>query len=935
MSQYGSIRKGSPQPGRRGFSIRTKIITLLLAPLVPLLIITVFAVATANAPVRNLTDAHTSVNAAGNPVSTVVAQLQNERALSVQHVSGPATKTPGATLTAARHATDTAVASLIAATTTKQFAAAATDSTKALLAKVRASLADLPNGRGAIDAGNNRYAVMTYYNGVIDQLFRLYRSIATLDDHRLAARAETVVAISRASEMWSREDSLIIGAVTGRSLSTRDYTEIVSAIAVQRQMYTSATAGLSAADAIRYRELTSTPKAKALRAMEDAIVARPSAVGDPLKIDGAAWQDDFNATFQSIQLLDGQLAQAAIQDMSDTASSRATRVGLVAIACILMLVALVFFSWRVARNLLRRVTRLRAEALTLALDRLPSVVERIRTGRAVDIATEAPPLAVDADELDQLSEAFTRVQRVAISAAVHEATLREGFNQVFLNIARRSQTLLHRQLALLDAMERRATDPEELEELFRIDHLATRMRRHAEDLVILAGSTPGRGWRSPVAVADVLRAAASEVEEYARVNVVVPPSLAVAGHSVNDIVHLLAELLENATLFSPPESQVTLSAQVVPNGLAIEVEDRGLGMQPEDIEQANDRLAAPPDFDPRNSSRLGLFVVAKLAERQGIQVTLRRSPYGGVTAVALIPTELVVSPDAPRTDTIDADVVSADEIDAPPPPGNRVMALAGGPSLPPRPRSRAETETGGRTADGLPIRIRQASVAHTRPDQSDEAATPAPSGMPADPAAPGAGAQAVGARTETTGAGTPAATAGAAASARSPEQMRSMLSSFQSAMARGRRDAANEFAGDAARPDPVMPGPMAPERAAQEPVGPEPPQPQPATAGSPPTQPVLTPDAAAVAGAITQQWTMPASPTVPAPRSTPENDELPPLPQRVGQHRDAAAAAAASSPSHAPAGTMAARNGDTDLAAHSAASDEQPPTSRGGGNDDN
>ena len=151
---------------------------------------------------------------------------------------------------------------------------------------------------------------------------------------------------------------------------------------------------------------------------------------------------------------------------------------------------------------------------------------------------------------------------------------------MFLNIARRSQTLLHRQLALLDAMERRTTDPDDLEELFRIDHLATRMRRHAEDLVILAGSTPGRGWRNPVPIADVLRAAASEVEEYARINVTGLPDLALAGRAVSDVVHLLAELLENATIFSPPDTQVTLAGQVVPNGFAIEIEDRGLGMTP-------------------------------------------------------------------------------------------------------------------------------------------------------------------------------------------------------------------------------------------------------------------------------------------------------------------------------------------------------------------
>ncbi len=246
--------------------------------------------------------------------------------------------------------------------------------------------------------------------------------------------------------------------------------------------------------------------------------------------------------------------------------------------------------------------------------------------------------------MGQLGDAFTRVQSTAIAAAVHEANLRHGFNQVFLNIARRSQTLLHRQLALLDGMERRTNDPDELEELFRVDHLATRMRRHAEDLVILAGSAPGRGWRNPVPVADVLRAAASEVEEYARIVAVGLPDIALAGRAVSDVVHLLAELLENATLFSPPDTQVSLSGQMVPNGFAIEIEDRGLGMTAGGDPRRERAARDAARVRPGPQRRLGLFVVARLAARHDIEVALRPSPYGGVTAVALIPSELVVHP---------------------------------------------------------------------------------------------------------------------------------------------------------------------------------------------------------------------------------------------------------------------------------------------------
>lgn len=755
MSQLGSIRIGPPPTTRRGFSIRSKIVVLLLAPLVPLLIMTIFTVGIANSPARSLGNAHTSVDSAGVPVGIVLSTLQAERALSVRLVSDKGHDHPQVTtqLAAARQATDGAMANLAKSTSTKDFVNVATSNTKSLLAKLSTEMTKLPEGRKLIDDSESRYTVMTFYNDFIDGTFRLYRSITSIDDHVLAGKADIVVSLAEADEMWSREDALVIGAMSAGVMTNRDYTEIVGAAANQRRMYAQVTSQLSSSDLNTYKQLVSTAKAKQLKSMEDALTSNADIIGQPLNIDPNAWQDNFNSTLESVQRLDSTLATRANNATSNAASSRTAQLWLITGLCILMLAVLIFFSWRAVRTLLRRVAQLRAEALTLALERLPSVVEKLRAGQSVDVEAEAPPLSIGTDELGQLSEAFTRVQHVAVASAVHEATLREGFNQVFLNIARRSQTLLHRQLALLDSMERRSTDPEELDALFRVDHLATRMRRHAEDLVILAGSNPGRGWRTPVAVADVLRAAASEVEEYARINVMVPPNLAVTGRAVNDLVHLLAELLENATLFSPPESQVTLSAQLVPNGFAIEVEDRGLGMTPEAIDEANARLAEPPDFDPAHSSRLGLFVVAKLAERQGINVALRRSAYGGVTAVALVPTELVVAPDSVRSDTIEGAVVPG-IIDSRPAAATRVMALAGAVNSGEQPEN---SEAASRTADGLPIRIRQASVARALPENVDNTLI-----------------------------------APKTALARSPAQMRTMLASFQDGMTMGRKAVANE-----------------------------------------------------------------------------------------------------------------------------------------------
>ena len=238
------------------------------------------------------------------------------------------------------------------------------------------------------------------------------------------------------------------------------------------------------------------------------------------------------------------------------------------------------------------------------------------------------------------------MQQTAVQSAIDEARLRRGISDVFRNLAGRSQSLLHRQLTLLDGMERRATEPDELEDLFRIDHLTTRMRRHAEGLIILSGEAPARGWRQPVPLVDVLRAAVAEVEDYTRIRVLCRTSAAVAGHAVADVIHLIAELAENATVFSPPNTPVRIQGDVVGRGFAVEIEDRGLGISAARLEEINANLANPPQFDLSGSDRLGLFIAGQLAQRHEIKITLRPSVYGGTTAIVLIPTALVVDEDA-------------------------------------------------------------------------------------------------------------------------------------------------------------------------------------------------------------------------------------------------------------------------------------------------
>ena len=277
-------------------------------------------------------------------------------------------------------------------------------------------------------------------------------------------------------------------------------------------------------------------------------------------------------------------------------------------------------------------------------EQLPQLLERLRSGETPASARQKPqsrPQPRNA-EIARALAAIGSLEQTAVGAAAREAGLRNGLRQVFVSLARRNQSLLQRQLRLIDALEHKAPDSAALADLFALDHLTTRMRRHAESLAILSGAAPGRSWTEPVPIIDVIRAAMAEVEDYRRVTVLTTSEDAVAAPAVADMIHLLAELVENATMFSPSGTRVEIRAERVANGFAVEVDDRGLGIEPAQLAEINQQLAEPPDFDLANADRLGLFVGAKLAARHGVRVSLRRSPYGGTTAIVLLPTSIIV-----------------------------------------------------------------------------------------------------------------------------------------------------------------------------------------------------------------------------------------------------------------------------------------------------
>ena len=346
------------------------------------------------------------------------------------------------------------------------------------------------------------------------------------------------------------------------------------------------------------------------------------------------------------------LQSAAMVHGTGTVHDRAvTSVILETVVILLVLALVVWATALVGRSMVRPLRRLQASALDVAARRLPAAVQQIsETGEA---PPDPEPIDVGStDEIGAVARAFDQVHREALRLAANEAALRGNVNAIFVNLSRRSQSLVQRQIRLIDDLEQGEQDPERLSSLFQMDHLATRMRRNSENLLVLAGHEESRRWNEPLALVDVLRASLSEIEHYERVTLDVQPGIVVRGQVVSDVVHLTAELVENATSFSAVETPVTIAGHLLSSGGALlEITDQGVGMGAEEMAHANWRLDNPPVVDVAISRRMGLFVVARLAGRHGIRVRLRSADPMGLIALVWLPDEAITrqAPDAPLT----------------------------------------------------------------------------------------------------------------------------------------------------------------------------------------------------------------------------------------------------------------------------------------------
>jgi signal transduction histidine kinase len=592
--------------------------------------------------------------------------IQNESVVSSWYVAGNGD--PSGALRTARTRTDAAVRDFRA--DEQAFAAAGMSAAAvASLDATNRGLDNIPDMRGQVDAlSADAAATRDFYLAVDGHLLdfgeRVARDLASSD---VSASLTRVYALERAQHELAREASVYIAVLA--SGVPQDFSEWVGAqtsAARSQQMFTNTA---TADELLAYQAVMgSKPASAALPAAFPTAVVAPAAYY-------AQYQQQTRKLDRAVNAVERVVNDASSAQAS--AALRETRLyGGAAVFAMLLTLMLI---WFVSRAVVDPVRRLTAAAREMSQRQLPALVESLRTGGDIGDVQPTRFEVTSEDEIGELAQAFNDVEAVTIEVA-HEQSrlLRKGMADLFVNLARRNQSLLERQLELLDELERNEHDPAALDALFKLDHMATRMRRNAESLLVLSGAEQPRQWQQPIALLDVVRAAAAEIADFPRVELVgIDDALAVSGRAVSDVAHLVAELLENATSFSPPDSAVVVSGAVTASGFVLAVTDQGIGMPSDRIVEANRLLANPPLVGLALSRALGLHVVGSLAARHGITVELRPGAPMGLVALVTLPTGVLEPRAVPAPPVPPPNPVYAPEVDAegePAPLGARRVA---------------------------------------------------------------------------------------------------------------------------------------------------------------------------------------------------------------------------------------------------------------------
>ncbi|WP_165914819.1 sensor histidine kinase [Nocardia alba] len=582
------------------------------------------------------------------PAVQMVQAFQEERRLSVLHIAGE--PTGGGSLIAARQRSNGALGDVKTKgqEASRMRADFATD-----IAGYDKLYALLPDLRAQIDSRKLPVEiVVATFGSIIDVIVA-----ASVLAARAAPSSDVSIelfkgiAVLRASEALSRANALatVADTITGEQFiafaaavgEQRSETAFATAILQDRQLGELQAIVAGSAWALLSRHQQETLLAGPAESAPGRSGARSTAATVRAEVQAAAVQ----AGSELAVLWEAQTRRAqaiAVRDADRTARDSLLGGLAVLAAAVLGFLAVVL----VANRLIGRMRQLRAQTLALSDEHLPEAMRRLDAGEDLDIDAELERLQFGTDEIGQVADAFNRAHGAAVTAAVAEAKLRAGVNTVFVNMAQRSQSIVQHQLELLDPAEQNERDPARLDLLFKLDHLATRGRRNAENLIILGGGQPGRRWRNPVPLNDIARGSVAESLDYRRIAVHRLPQVFVVGAVVADLIHVLAELMDNATAFSRRQTQVEVTGRIVGNGAVLEIIDQGSGMNDDELAARNALLAEPASFSLETlaeNGRLGLFVIASLAARHQISVQLRESAYGGIHALVLIPSRYLTN----------------------------------------------------------------------------------------------------------------------------------------------------------------------------------------------------------------------------------------------------------------------------------------------------
>lgn len=643
--------------GRRGTSAETSIRSRLTwAVAIPWIVVGVLWVVGCSLFAINAVSTQqvsSSVRQMSLPAVTALNEVQRERMLSLENVSQPGMGT--AELTAQQQRTDAALERFHSA------AAPVMDSAPAELrdpmGRLNGYFAGLADLRSRIDSGAaTADELNNQFNDLFDTAAELFDVQARITpDAETMEGALTATSLFRSSDMFAREASLVTVALGTGELTPAQHREISSYINAHHDLLANNEAHLEPEVAQQYRDLISSPEWQRLVEVEDALIAGGSYTGG----DGPVRADEWREVSSTIGDRESEIAR----NQADIVSARGAADGVSALWTVgwgslaALVVALLSFGFarRVYRTvvdeaLITRLQGLRTESLDMAR-RLPEVVERLREGKSVDVEAETAAMRdYGNDEVGQVAHAIRLFQTEAVEAAVGETRARQGARVVFVGMAHRIQRLLRTMHSTIDTLENNEENSAQLAKLYDLDNSTTRARRTVENLLVLGDQQPGRRWSRSVPLIDVVRSSISEIDQYSRVVVGHMPDVLVNGAGVGDTIHLISELIDNATAFSPPHTQVHVTATAVARGVAIEIADQGLGMDEAARDDANRMMSKPPEFDRlvlenNKAEQLGLFTAARLASRRDVAVEFGVSAYGGTRATVLLPDRILEEPE--------------------------------------------------------------------------------------------------------------------------------------------------------------------------------------------------------------------------------------------------------------------------------------------------